>query len=216
MRTIKTTATFTTITTFAAGAIAMLAVMSRGAIAQAGTGLIPSVYVGGAVPAGNNSTNDIKPGFTLGAAMDVGPSKTVFMRAEASYTRFGNGDEGSESNDLSGRINAVIAGHNAHLEFTPYAVGGIGVYHVRRRIPNVDYVYGVANAATASADVIYASASSDGTSSSNKFGWNAGAGVEIPGGALASRLEVRYHRVAATDGGYQYLAITWALQFGHR
>ena len=83
-------------------ALVLSAVTGRAAAAQAGIPLSPSVYVGGAGAVGQ-ATKSPQLGFTIGAGLDAGAASAVFLRAEASYTRFPMTEDPSEASDAPGR-----------------------------------------------------------------------------------------------------------------
>jgi opacity protein-like surface antigen len=176
-------------------ALALVALGSAAAAAQSPVSMKPSIFAGVALPTGDNS-NGLNTGFTAGAAVDLGaPLVPVGLRAEGSYSYFGlkddlQGDTGNSS-DVSGRINAVLS--IPSIVLTPYLIGGIGIYHLM----------------TSQNSAINGNFSD----SSNNFGWNIGAGIDLPLVGFAARLEARYHSVSTDFGNYTYVPITLGIRF---
>lgn len=156
----------------------------------------PSVSAGIAMPTGDTK-DGMKTGYTVNGGIDLDMGMPVAWRAEVGYSHFeADGIDGSLS-DFSGRANAVFKIPGAVL--TPYFIGGVGMYRVK---------------ATVDCSVIDPTCSgTDISNSENKFGWNVGAGVDLPLGALASRIEARYHSVSMDGGTYTYLPVTFGIRF---
>jgi opacity protein-like surface antigen len=147
----------------------------------------PSVYAGLAFPIGNISTG-VNAGYTVGAAVDVGMRMPVSLRAEASYTKFD-----AVEPDVSGRINAVLGVPMAVTGLLPYVIGGIGIYRATGNFLDAD----VGDRITAT-----------------RFGWNIGAGIDMPMGRVAGQWDVRYHHVSLDNGiSYTYVPITFGIRF---
>lgn len=178
-----------------AAVLALVALGSEVASAQSPMTFKPSVFGSVVVPTGDAGTA-FNTGFMAGAAADVGLSMPVSWRAEASYARFalkndGAGTTGSSS-DVSGRINAVFS--LPSMGVSPYIIGGGGLYHV---------MASVTSPTLGSADV-----------SSNRFGWNVGAGIDMQVASIPARIEARYHSVSMDGGGkYTYMPITFGIRF---
>ncbi len=154
----------------------------------------PSLYAGAAIPTGDIG-NSLNTGFTVGGGLDLhtGPSP-LSWRGEVSYTRYNAKDDGSGTtgnfSDVSGRVNAVVG--MPATGFAPYLIGGVGIYHLSASETNSGFTL---------------------STSDNKFGWNIGAGVDMPIGDIAGRLEVRYNSVSEDGGNYTYVPITFGIRF---
>ena len=178
-----------------AAALALVALGSAVAPAQSVVSMKPSIFAGVALPTGDNT--GLNTGVTAGAAVDLGGLMLpVGLRAEGSYSYFGLKDDGlgdtGNVSDVSGRINAVFG--IPSLIISPYLIGGIGLYHVMTSFTSPS-----------------AGSFSD---SNNKFGWNIGAGIDLPLVGFAARLEARYHSVSMDTGGnYTYVPITLGIRF---
>jgi opacity protein-like surface antigen len=179
----------------AVAGVALVAAGSGVAGAQTPVTFAPSVNVGVAFPTGDTG-DGLNTGFTVGVGLDAHvPTMPVSWRAEAQYTRFGASDDGSNGvdaslSDVSGRINAVLPLPATGMG--PYLIGGIGIYHVK---------------ATASQNNVSIS------TSDNKFGWNIGAGLDLPLGTFKGRIEARYHSVSMDGGNYTYVPVTIGFRF---
>lgn len=175
-------------------ALATVAAMAtHTAAAQSPISLRSSIFAGPAFPTGDNK-NALNTGFTGGAAVDVGaPLLPLGLRADASYTYFGlqsgSGFSGNSS-DVSGRINAVLG--IPMLIVSPYVIGGLGMYHLMSSAS-----YGGLG----------------GSGSTNKTGWNIGAGIDLPLLVFSARIEARYHNVSTSGGSYTYLPVTVGIRF---
>jgi len=152
----------------------------------------PSVFAGVALPTGDFGSG-VNTGYTLGAGLDLHTGTApLSWRADASYSSFGAQGGGATISDFSGRANAVLS--MPSTGFSPYAIGGIGIYHVNA---SVDFGSGFS-----------------GSTSENDFGWNIGAGIDFPIGEIAGRLEVRYNSVNLSDNSkYTYVPITFGIRF---
>jgi opacity protein-like surface antigen len=174
---------------------AVLALVAFGTEVASAQSFKPSVFGSVVLPTGDIG-NSLNTGFMAGAAADVSLSMPVSWRAEASYARFGlkndgSGDTGSSS-DVSGRINAVFS--LPSMGVSPYIIGGGGLYHVMTSFTSPGVV---------SADL-----------SSNRFGWNVGAGIDMQVASVPARIEARYHSVSMDGGGkYTYMPITFGIRF---
>jgi opacity protein-like surface antigen len=147
----------------------------------------PSLYAGIALPTGDFKTG-FNSGYTVGGALDLTlPVMPIAWRGEASYTSFNATNGGEKFSDASGRVNIVLPMHL--IVATPYIIGGVGYYHVK---DDVDAL---------------------GSFSQNKFGYNVGAGIDLPLGVMAARIEARYHHVSLDNGSYTYVPITFGIRF---
>jgi opacity protein-like surface antigen len=174
---------------------AVLALVALGSEVASAQSFKPSVFGSVVLPTGDIG-NSLNTGFMAGAAADVSLSMPVSWRAEASYARFGLKNDGAgdtgNSSDVSGRINAVFS--LPSMGVSPYIIGGGGLYHVMTSVTSPTF---------GNADV-----------SSNRFGWNVGAGIDMQVASIPARIEARYHSVSM-DGGskYTYMPITFGIRF---
>lgn len=175
---------------------AVLALVALGSQVASAQSFKPSVFGSVVLPTGD-AGNSFNTGFMAGAAADVGLSMPVSWRAEASYARFGLKNDGSgdagNSSDVSGRINAVFS--LPSMGVSPYIIGGGGLYHVMSSFTSPSL--------NGPVDL-----------SSNRFGWNVGAGIDMQVASIPARIEARYHSVSMDGGGkYTYMPITFGIRF---
>lgn len=174
-------------------AAAMIAVLlatiavCRPAAAQ--LGVMPlhiGAAVGGAFPL-SDFGNAFNTGFNVTGTVAVTPPLIpVGFRGDVVYNQFGS--KGTSS------ANAKIAGASANAVFglpgvivTPYVIGGIGYYHV--------------------------SSSLTGTTASNHFGFNAGAGLNVPLLVFKAFVEARYYRISESGGSTSFVPVTVGVMF---
>jgi len=175
--------------------------------------LIASVLAGLAIsaPAREASAQDFNPfeiGGALGAAVpigdlgdiaDMGYNATfmvgynptflpVGIRFDAAYNEFGLKDiDDANINIPSFTANAIFKLPTGG--FTPYVIGGVGLYR-----PGGDIFVG---------------------DTENKFGWNAGGGISMPLSGFKVFVEARFNNVPGEDGGedLNFIPITFGLIF---
>jgi len=172
------------------GALALLfggATVAQAQVPSVVPSLKPSLYAGIALPTGDFKTG-MNSGYTLGGALDLTlPASPVAFRGEGSYTSFDASGGGAKTSDASGRVNLVLPMHM--IVATPYLIGGVGYYHVTSDVTGF------------------------GSASENKIGYNVGAGIDLPLGVMAARIEARYHHVSLDGGSYTYVPITFGIRF---
>lgn len=164
-------------------------VISLTAGAQVSTVLKPlqlGAALGAAIPL-NDLANNFDTGFNLTGTVGVNPvGLPVGFRADAAYNQFGSkglANVKAKVADVSGNVVVRTAG----LGITPYAIGGVGVYHV--------------------------SSSVSGGAASNHFGFNVGAGVDVPLSGLIAFIEARYNSISENGPATSYVPITVGLMF---
>jgi opacity protein-like surface antigen len=178
--------------------------------------IIASVLAGMAItaPAREASAQDFNPfeiGGAVGAAIplgdlgdvtDMGYNATfmigynpvflpVGLRFDAAYNEFGIKDEfGGDGN-----INIPSFTANAIFKlpsggFTPYAIGGVGLYRPGGEIAGF-------------------------SGSENRFGWNAGGGISMPLSGFKVFVEARFNSVMGEDDeeNWNFVPITFGLIF---
>ena len=101
---------------------------------------------------------------------------------------------GSTSSTIPWRVKAKFASVTGNVVVAmpavgikPYAIGGLGFYHV--------------------------SSSVTGTTASNDFGFNVGAGINVPLTGFATFVEARYNRVSESGGSASFVPITFGVMF---
>jgi len=169
-------------------ALAMFAAAGA-ANAQAATVLKPvqlGVALGGAIPL-SDFGKSFNTGFNFTGTVGINPAgMPVGFRIDAAYNQFGA--KGTTN------VNAKIAGVSGNVvlsmagaQMTPYLIGGVGYYRV--------------------------SSSLTGTVASNNFGFNAGAGLQIPLSGFATFIEARYNRISENGGSTSFVPVTVGVMF---
>jgi len=112
----------------------------------------------------------------------------IGIRAEAAWNQFGL-DNANGSANIAAFTGNVIFGMPMGTSFSPYVIGGAGLYR-----PSVDI-----NGAGSEAD--------------NNFGWNIGGGVKIPLSGFETFIEARYNAVSANGGTLSFIPLTVGVNF---
>jgi opacity protein-like surface antigen len=142
-----------------------------------------------AFPTGDlgNATNT---GYNVAVAVGF---RSQFMplavRAEAAYNQFGLQGGGGNINipSFTGNVEYTLP---LGLGFTPYAIGGAGLYR-----PSADFGGG-------------------NTGTENHFGWNVGGGVRIPlSTSFQTFVEARYNSVSVQGGTLSFIPVTFGVMF---
>lgn len=171
----------------AAAVLSLTAFLSAVAGAQAPVAS-PTTFVimgGAAMPMGD--LDDISnTGFTLGAGAEFGVSMLPFgLRAELSYTRFGEWELSSTEGSIATRpsnlavtLNAIVGPNVPAAQIRPYFIGGVGFYNaeVDVELDSPDFSF-------------------SGSESKAGFGLNGGAGVRFRFVGFSSFVEARYHHL---------------------
>jgi Outer membrane protein beta-barrel domain len=157
--------------------------------AQVATVLKPvqlGVALGGAIPM-SDFGKSFNTGYNLTGTIGINPAgMPVGFRIDAAYNQFGA--KGTTN------VNAKIAGVSGNVvlsmagaQMTPYLIGGVGYYRV--------------------------SSSATGTVASNHFGFNAGAGLQIPLSGFVTFIEARYNRISENGGSTSFIPVTVGVMF---
>jgi opacity protein-like surface antigen len=136
---------------------------------------------------GNNTNTGYNIAVAVGFRSQFSP---LAVRAEAAYNQFGiQGGGGGNLNipAFTGNVEYTLP---LGLGFTPYAIGGAGLYR-----PSVDFGGG-------------------NTGAENHFGWNIGGGVRIPlTTSFKTFVEARYNSVNITGGTLSFIPVTVGVMF---
>ena len=89
--------------------------------------------------------------------------------------------------DVSQRVMALTGNGTYTILPQLYAIGGVGMYNSK--------------------------ASVDGAESSTDFGFNIGAGLNIPLTGFGTYIEARYHHIPVDGGSFQFIPITFGIKF---
>jgi hypothetical protein len=155
--------------------------------------------VGGGVslPLGDFS-DAAKLGFQGTALVEFAPANLpVGFRVDGSYIRNNFSDDAAADGHfqtIDGTANVVYTFKTApESRFHPYLIAGGGVYNLKADVTDV------------------------GSSSSTKFGANAGAGFNIAAGSAMVFVEGRFHNIFQSDddgGNVNFIPITVGVKFG--
>ena len=190
---------------------ATAAMMLTAGAAQAQVARPFSVGVAGGVsmPMGDLNTG-VNTGFNLAASVGYKPVMLPFgIRIEGAWDQFGLDKSGLDAEDadagVDGHVRSLSLTANAIVDIPnstpvkPYLIGGLGLYRV-----NIS--------ASADAGDGTLTATSD---AENKFGFNVGAGIRMPLGALDTYIEARYHQVQSVSftDNFRFIPITFGIRF---
>ena len=169
---------------------AALAITAASAQAQAGTVLKPvrlGVALGAALPLGDFG-QAVNTGYNATATLALQPAgMPLGFRIDAGFNQFGVKGGGANANITGFTGNAVLPFATSY-DLGPYVIGGVGYYH--------ESLSGTL-----------------GSGSENHFGFNAGAGINIPLTGFTAFIEARYNRVSETGGSTAFVPITVGVLF---
>jgi opacity protein-like surface antigen len=144
-----------------------------------------------AFPTGDLGTGN-NTGYTIVFAVGYKPQMMpISLRAEAAYNQFGFSN-GVGSTDIIAFTGNVQYDLPLGMSFTPYAIGGVGVY--RPTTPGFT--------------------STSITTGENDFGWNIGGGIKIPLSTnFETFIEARYNRFNPSGGTASFIPVTVGIMF---
>jgi len=150
------------------------------------------VAAGVAIPSGDLSGNGgVNTGFTGTGIIGFSPTMIPLgVRVEGSYSRMAASGGGGDAHFTS--VTGNLLYKFPSVAISPYVIGGAGWY----------------NAAVTSTGF--------GTFSENHFGWNLGAGIEMPLSGFDTFLEARYNKVVINNGGagsVAFIPIVFGIMF---
>lgn len=153
-------------------AVAVLASLPSAASAQAGNTF--NIAAGYSLPTGDFSDfNDA--GFSLNGGLGFGAAGTpIRFRAEAFYNQFNHKAPSNQTSRAGGFTGNAVYDFavSRGTPFTPYAIGGVGMYGTR----------------------LFA-----GEDSQWNFGWNLGGGLRFPLTGFSVYIEARYNSISNVD-----------------
>jgi len=172
-------------------AIATIALVAAPRVSNAQLGVLKPFSIGIAGGAAQ-PMSDLKTSSNLGyngtVAMGINlPFIPVGLRVDGAYNQFGQKTGGTKLHVMSATGNVVWKLPN--IGVAPYLIGGAGLY-----IPTV-------------------TASGLPSASENHFGWNAGAGVNLPLTVVKAFVEARYNSVSVNGGTMQFVPLTFGIMF---
>ena len=143
---------------------------------------------GGSLPMSDFS-NESNTGYngTLALAIKA-PIIPVGLRFDGAYNMFGAkvGNGKLHVASLTGNVTYNLPS----IGISPYVIGGAGVY-----------------SSVASPEGLPSSARA------NDFGWNAGAGINLPLTMFKAFVEARYNRVSVAGGSMEFVPLTFGIMF---
>lgn len=142
-----------------------------------------SIAAGASMPMGDASDAN---DMGYNATLGLGfkpPLAPLGLRVEGMFNSF----EYKSPVDASLRVLALTANATYTMLPAAYLIGGVGMYNAK--------------------------ASVSGAESSNDFGINVGAGINIPLTGFGTYIEARYHHVPVEGGSFQFLPITFGIKF---
>jgi hypothetical protein len=142
-----------------------------------------NVAIGASLPMGD-AADAVDMGYN--ATVGVGfkpPLAPIGLRIEGMFNSF----EFKSPLDASNRVMAATANGTYTLMPQIYLIGGVGMYNSKASIAGSD--------------------------ASNDFGFNVGAGVNIPLTGFGTYLEARFHHVAGDGDNFQFIPITFGIRF---
>jgi hypothetical protein len=171
-------------------AIAAIALVAAPRVSHAQLGALKPFQLG--VAGGiTQPMSDLKDGADMGynalAALGINlPFIPVGLRIDGAYNQFGEKVAGAKLHVISASGNVVW--RLPSVGVAPYVIGGAGLY-----MPTVE----AAGAST----------------TENHFGWNAGAGINLPLSFVKAFVEARYHRIALDGASMEYVPVTVGIMF---
>lgn len=173
------------------GAIVAAALFAApAAYAQTATILKPvrlGASLGGSIPLGDFG-QAVNTGYNAAAIVALQPAgMPLGFRIEGAFNQFGLKGGGGNANIFAVTGNALF-NVAAGPDLAPYIIGGAGYYHesVSRTL---------------------------GGNAENHFGFNIGAGLNIPLSGFATFVEARYHRVSENGGSTSFVPISVGILF---
>ena len=142
-----------------------------------------NIAIGAAVPTGD-AGDAVDMGYN--ATLGVGikpPLAPLGVRIEGMFNSF----EFKSPLDASYRVLAATANGTYTMMPQIYLIGGVGMYNSK--------------------------ASTAGSPSSTDFGFNVGAGVNIPLTGFGTYVEARFHHVSGDGDNFQFIPITFGIKF---
>ncbi|MGH7488573.1 MAG: outer membrane protein [bacterium] len=174
-------------------AIAAIALVAAPRVSHAQLGLVKPFQLGiagGATQPMSNTSDVVKLGYNGTVAMGINlPFIPVGLRVDGSYNQFG------EKEGIPAKTHTVSATGNVvwrlpSIGISPYLIGGAGLYMPTVTAPGLA------------------------SSTDNHFGWNAGAGINLPLSVFHAFVEARYNRISGDNGAkMEFVPVTFGIMF---
>jgi hypothetical protein len=142
-----------------------------------------SIAAGASLPMGDASDSN-EMGYHATLGLGIKPPLAPLgLRIEGMFNSF----EYKSPIDASLRVMGLTANGTFTMMPTAYLIGGVGMYNSKVSVSGVD--------------------------ASNDFGFNIGAGINIPLTGFGTYIEARYHHIPVDGGSFQFLPISVGLKF---
>lgn len=173
-------------------AIAAIALVAVPRVSHAQLGALQpfqlGVAGGGALPRGDLSTTS-KTGYNGTVALAINlPIIPVGLRVDGAYNAFSAKAAGGAKLSVMSATGNIVYGLPIP-EFSPYLIGGAGLYMPTVTAPGLA------------------------STTEHHFGWNAGAGVNLPLSVFKAFVEARYNRIPVNGGSLQFVPVTVGIMF---
>ena len=172
-------------------AIAAIAFAAVPSVSQAQFG-IPKPFsigvAGGAAQPMSDLSDGANTGYNATAALEIHlPFLPAGLRVDGAYNQFGEKTGGAKLHVMSATGNLVVNLPNVGVQ--PYLIGGAGLYMPTVTAPGLA------------------------SSTENHFGWNAGAGINLPMSFVHAFLEARYNNVSLDNASMKFVPVTVGIMF---
>ena len=172
-------------------AIASIALVAAPRVSHAQLGLVKPFQIGIAGGA-TQPMSDLKTGSNMGyngtVALGISlPFIPVGLRIDGAYNQFGQKTGGAKLHIMSATGNVVWK--LPSIGVSPYLIGGAGLYRPTVEAPALP------------------------SASKNHFGWNAGAGINLPLTVFKAFVEARYNSVSVNGSTLQFVPLTFGIMF---
>jgi opacity protein-like surface antigen len=169
-------------------ALAVAAILFAAPALHAQTSI--SLAAGATMPLGTTGDGfDVGYNATLGVGIKP-PLAPIGVRVEGMFNSMAGKSSPTGLRILSGTVNATLSGVGMPIPMA-YLIGGVGMYNSKL----TDLPAGF----TADAE--------------NDFGFNIGAGLNIPLTGFGTYIEARYHHVPGDGGALKFVPITFGIKF---
>jgi hypothetical protein len=173
--------------------VTTIALVSASAVSQAQLGMLKPFQLGiagGAAQPMSDLSDGASTGFNGTVAMAINlPFIPVGLRVDGAYNQFGGkaAAAGSKLHIMSATGNVVFKLPSVGV--SPYLIGGAGIYMPTVTAPGLA------------------------STTDNHFGWNAGAGVNLPLSFLNAFVEARYNRLSVNGSSMEFVPLTFGIMF---
>jgi opacity protein-like surface antigen len=181
----------------AAAVLPVLAACASLAGAQAGASRAVGIAVsGGANILQGDLSDAFETGFIVGGHLSIKPPLSPLgFRADVNYQRNNVKGGGANFNVVSGFANAVFTVPATAAPVRPYVLGGVGLGRLDFSLDDED-------------DEVFGSGAAE-----TKFGFQVGAGLDIPLSGIGTFVEVGYQRYSLEGGSVGFIPIRAGIRF---